>query len=290
MKHQLFALTTSALILLALSSCGRHDTLWYGADKGNIELVREKIASGTPVDELSPGGRTPLSLAAYSGNEEILKLLVDSGADVNAVIRDTPPLMALINGMGRGSGNRAEMARYLIENGANVNFVNSQGVSILSKLVSPDFRNIQHNTAKGRVRNKDLPEYVKLVSLFENFGAPTSISWEDRDLATIFEEIFVGTWNTSQNSCNNNSGFEVVISKKDVVITDYEFWSETPYCRINDIGRGNRKILIHAQLSCSAEENDPSISRARFFSDGSNTVNMDLFDNGYEIYHRCAGR
>ena len=60
-------------------------------------------------------GRTPLHYAAFTGTVEIAKLLVEKGANINAVDKSkqwTPLFFAYFMG-------RAEMAEYLLENGAD---------------------------------------------------------------------------------------------------------------------------------------------------------------------------
>ena len=55
------------------------------AFRGNIEAIKQHIAAGTDVEV--KGGLfkgTPLHLAAYGGRKEIVELLIDKGADVNA--------------------------------------------------------------------------------------------------------------------------------------------------------------------------------------------------------------
>jgi len=52
---------------------------------GNIEAVKQHLAAGTDVNAKGPNaGLTPLHRAAYYGLKEIVELLLDKGADVNA--------------------------------------------------------------------------------------------------------------------------------------------------------------------------------------------------------------
>ncbi|RYJ44857.1 ankyrin repeat domain-containing protein [Flavobacterium beibuense] len=51
--------------------------------KGDVETVKKFIEYGVDVNETS-NGKTPLMLAARYNNVEIIKLLVDNGAYVNA--------------------------------------------------------------------------------------------------------------------------------------------------------------------------------------------------------------
>lgn len=53
--------------------------------EGNIERVRALLSAGAKVNEKEQSymGNTPVYLATCTGNKEVLKLLIDSGADVN---------------------------------------------------------------------------------------------------------------------------------------------------------------------------------------------------------------
>jgi ankyrin repeat protein len=93
--------------------------------KGNIEKVKELLAAGVKVDstydtcitlEPSPRGITLLMTAASSGDLELVRLLLENGADVNAI--DTWGLTPLSYAI---SYQKIEIVRLLIEQGANVN-------------------------------------------------------------------------------------------------------------------------------------------------------------------------
>jgi uncharacterized protein len=77
---------------------------------GNIERVRELIASSADVDQQDEQGWTPLNFAAGKGNTAIAKLLIEKGADVFKAGRDqrTPMMIALAAG-------HAETAEFLGE-------------------------------------------------------------------------------------------------------------------------------------------------------------------------------
>ncbi|MBU3628279.1 ankyrin repeat domain-containing protein [Polynucleobacter sp. AP-Reno-20A-A9] len=56
--------------------------LHYACAKGRLEIAQYLIANGAIVDALSPGNTTPLMMAVQSGNEALVKLLLDKGADL----------------------------------------------------------------------------------------------------------------------------------------------------------------------------------------------------------------
>jgi uncharacterized protein len=56
--------------------------LHYACAKGQLEIAQYLLANGAIVDSLSPGNTTPLMMAVQSGNEQLVKLLLDKGADL----------------------------------------------------------------------------------------------------------------------------------------------------------------------------------------------------------------
>lgn len=56
--------------------------LHYACARGRLEIAQYLITNGAIVDALSPGNTTPLMMAVQSGNEALVKLLLDKGADL----------------------------------------------------------------------------------------------------------------------------------------------------------------------------------------------------------------
>jgi ankyrin repeat protein len=67
--------------------------LHYACAKGHLEVAQYLLMNGAIVDSLSPGNTTPLMMAVQSGNETLIKLLLDQGADLQ--IRNTAGLTAI---------------------------------------------------------------------------------------------------------------------------------------------------------------------------------------------------
>ena len=84
------------------------NSLIDAAKAGDLSRVESQLKSGTPVDVTDEQGWTALSHAAGKGFVDLVKLLVNSGADVFKTGRDnrTPYLIALAAG-------RAEAAKFL---------------------------------------------------------------------------------------------------------------------------------------------------------------------------------
>jgi ankyrin repeat protein len=67
--------------------------LHYACAKGHLDAASFLIANGANVNALSLGGTTPLMMAVQSGNELLVKLLLDKGADLQ--LRNTEGISAI---------------------------------------------------------------------------------------------------------------------------------------------------------------------------------------------------
>ena len=67
--------------------------LHYACAKGHLDVAQFLIANGATVDSMSLGNTTPLMMAVQSGNEQLVKLLLDKGADLQ--LRNAQGLTAI---------------------------------------------------------------------------------------------------------------------------------------------------------------------------------------------------
>ena len=67
--------------------------LHYACAKGHLEVAQFLIANGAMVDSMSLSNTTPLMMAVQSGNEQLVKLLLDKGADLQ--LRNAQGLTAI---------------------------------------------------------------------------------------------------------------------------------------------------------------------------------------------------
>lgn len=95
--------------------------------ENNLEIVRLLIELGAEVndqDRILYDNETPLAIAASKGNLEMVKLLVDAGAIVNIPLKDPEywtPLMCAV------SSDNFDVVKFLIEAGADVNEIRDGG-------------------------------------------------------------------------------------------------------------------------------------------------------------------
>ncbi len=117
------------LLLLLLGCAGTAKYALYRAIHNQDADKVEQILAQHDVD-LDPPRQPnlvnkPLALACDSGNLEIVKLLVENGADINGLVSyDDPPLIRA------ASAGHNDIVAYLIEQGADVNLPNVFGTSV----------------------------------------------------------------------------------------------------------------------------------------------------------------
>jgi ankyrin repeat protein len=115
----------------APGSCGR-TPLYMACDSGRVDVVKLLLDKGA--DANASGA---LSSAACQGHVELVKLLLDKGADVNARSKEgwTPLLDHVANVSGKGIS--FEVVKLLLDKGADVNASDKDGETVLYKAVGP---------------------------------------------------------------------------------------------------------------------------------------------------------
>jgi peptidoglycan/LPS O-acetylase OafA/YrhL len=102
-------------------------TLWKACAAGDHDLVRRLLDDGTDVNAPDPVlGVTPLSYAAIFGRDEVMKLLVQRGADVKRTNRDGGTALH-----GAAFLGRAGIVRELLKAGADAKRKNERGETAL---------------------------------------------------------------------------------------------------------------------------------------------------------------
>jgi cell wall assembly regulator SMI1/ankyrin repeat protein len=90
------------------------------AEHGHAEIVKILLDAGAEVDRAEPRfGKTPLIGAAWGGHAEVVRMLIGAGADVHA--RDKKLFTALMEAVGERKKANLEMVQTLIAAGADVN-------------------------------------------------------------------------------------------------------------------------------------------------------------------------
>lgn len=147
------------LMIERVQQAKKNKSLFEAVKKADIEQVRLLIAEGADVDakwgdiynkneeETSTlrtkwrTERTPLWHAVEAGKIEVVKLLVEAGADVNA--GSWPPLCRAVD------KNNTAIAEYLIDHGARVNYPEDMGPLQIAPYISNNIEMVKLLIAKG---------------------------------------------------------------------------------------------------------------------------------------------
>ena len=118
-------------------TCVELEALIDSAKKGDIEGIKQHLAAGGDVSIRNKNGDTMLNYAAYLGHKEIVELLVENGAEVNAKgLADWTPLhLAAYN-------DNEQIVQLLIAKGAEMN-----------PYTSPGFGGTPLDVADGKIAN-----------------------------------------------------------------------------------------------------------------------------------------
>ena len=90
MKHLL--ITIVAVVLLGCGESASDISIHDAAHTGNIEAVKQHLASGADLNAKDSEGGAPLHHAAWNGHKEVAELLIEKAADVNALGDNGTPL------------------------------------------------------------------------------------------------------------------------------------------------------------------------------------------------------
>lgn len=121
-----------------LLASGIELNVYEAAGTGQTQRLKELIAADPSlVNSHSNDGFTPLGLAVFFGHPETVNALLDAGADVNLASQESMKVTPLASA---SAARQFEIARTLIEHGANVN-----------ARASNDFTPLHESAASGKL-------------------------------------------------------------------------------------------------------------------------------------------
>ena len=119
------------------------NNIWISAKKGDIESIKEHIAFGTDLNSKgSSRDETALIIAACNGHYEVVKLLVNEGADLN--IQNDEGVTAQFCAVFFG---QLEIVQILSDSGADPNIINSLDLTAMD-LVSVEWDGTRESAVK----------------------------------------------------------------------------------------------------------------------------------------------
>ncbi len=128
---------------------GEFNSLHTATQSNNDELVKLLIAKGADVNALGERGSTALSYAVSNGNVGLAEFLLSKGANVNP--ERSPPLHSAV----KAPKNRKELVELLLSKGAQVNKEGTGGTALYSAVERTDnIEVIKVLLAKGADVNK----------------------------------------------------------------------------------------------------------------------------------------
>lgn len=159
------------------AAANAQEALWMAVAMGEVGDVKQELDKGTDVNLQEPlSGSTLLMSAAFLGNTEVAKLLVERGADLEKRNNDgsTPLLTAAFM-------CRPEIAEFLIQKGAEINITNKAGSTPLDTVSGewgPAVKGIYEFVGSVTQYPMDLErietERPKMVELLKKHGAKSA--------------------------------------------------------------------------------------------------------------------
>jgi ankyrin repeat protein len=120
-------LVLASLILILVGKLGLWPPLIYAANHGHLGAGKLLLDAGASTSVYDPyGGGTPLTIASSKGDREMVEMLLEKGADVNA--KDRVDQTALMAAYRRGD---QEILKLLIEHNADVLAKTGSGWTVL---------------------------------------------------------------------------------------------------------------------------------------------------------------
>jgi ankyrin repeat protein len=178
------------------------------AGQGDTEQLKEFINKGINLDVMDDSGNTALFLASYWGKIEVVKTLIEAGADLNMQSfgdKETP-LMAAVN------MKQVDVIKTLLENGADINIKDVNGTNALMWAISDTDINIVNL----------LLSYNPDLDAVDNYGNNAylyAVEFEKEDIAKELENKGVSTEGVKKlalfEAIKNNdvSGLKEVLKK-----------------------------------------------------------------------------
>ncbi|KAL0939766.1 ankyrin-like protein [Colletotrichum truncatum] len=130
----------------AIALAGR---LYDGARSGNIELFQQALPAGLPANMTNEKGDTLLMLAAYHGHAELVKLLIQHGADPNRLNdRGQSPLAGAV--FKKEDDVIETDFQVLLEGGADPDYGNPSALQCVAMFKQEDKWQAKFEAAPGR--------------------------------------------------------------------------------------------------------------------------------------------
>ena len=109
------------------------EQLHEACKEGQVATIRQLLDGGVPVDALYRDSRTPLHTAIRYKQREAVELLLDRGANIEALLEAEPLLWAFFN------AESEDLASLLLDRGASAHAVTAHGSTALHNAADAGF-------------------------------------------------------------------------------------------------------------------------------------------------------
>ena len=164
-KNYIFLLFIVTLLLPLKSVSAQGNDLFDIFRNGSVDMIQEVVKDDPDfINRKNKDGYTPLILACYSGNIEVVRYLVEHSKDLNGGSKYGTPLMAAsVKGY-------EKIVALLIEKGADVNATDPNGTTALHYAIIFNFDNVAKQLAIAKAnpnlkdnRGKTAIDYAKML-------------------------------------------------------------------------------------------------------------------------------
>lgn len=195
----------------------RPNNLWSAAKKGDVAVIERLVAAGHDVNAKKQAecveGATPLHVAALSGREDAIKVLVKLNAQINA--KDDDGRTALMAAVCSSQG--PEIVELFLKLGANINAQDKEGMTALDYAASAGS--------------------VQLVSMLIRLGASPNVGKGAKKSSPVVHGIEGG----------NLEVLKILLAAKADVNTPHSGWSP-----LSKAALGRRADFVNLLLAAGA--------------------------------------
>jgi uncharacterized protein len=161
---------------------GAHLEIHDAAAAGRLDRVRELVEKNLVLaNAFSPDGYPVVALAAFFGHFDVVRYLVEKGADINAPATNGTGYNALTGAVASG---HTDIVKWLLEKGANANYRYGTGYSPLLTAAANGHREIvkqllargadataRTNDGKSVIQIAEERNHPHVVEFLKNFSA-----------------------------------------------------------------------------------------------------------------------